>query len=254
LEEGVAEVSKNQKELMKIQQESMQKLEELLKKAKNVAFVNEREEMFEESIMDIENVMFMKEATTVEVMLMDTGCPQSLVSRSWLEKYLEKNKILMEDLKIHKCSQKFHFGPSNVYESMMLVELPITVRQSGVEEIFKKIIIKVFVVDAENVPLLCGKNTMKKWKVVLDMNEDVMDLDIDGRKKVGCIFTAGGHLVVPIHQNKNWNTDETVYMMNKENDVESFAKIKKIHEMTNHKGETNLLHAYRNTGKLMDKI
>jgi hypothetical protein len=42
--------------------------------------------------------------------------------------------------------------------------------------------------------------------------------------------------------------------MRKEVDGESFVKIKKIHEVTNHKYENNVLYAYRNAGNLNDKI
>jgi hypothetical protein len=118
----------NLDKVMKTQQETMIKLEELLKKTKKVAFVNEKDETFEESIMDVENVLFLKDNSAVDVMLMDTGCPQSLVGKGWVERYLEKNKILLEDLEVKKCSQKFRFSPSKVYKSTMLVRLPITVR------------------------------------------------------------------------------------------------------------------------------
>jgi hypothetical protein len=133
------------------------------------------------------------------------------------------------------------------------VELPITVKEVGEEEIFNKIYIEVFVVEAENVPLLCGRNTMKQWRVVLDMDKDKMNIDIDEPKEIGCMFTTGGHLVVQLHQDSNWNTDDTVYYMKNEGDVESMDKIRKIHEVMNHKSENNMLHAYRNAGKLTDK-
>jgi hypothetical protein len=69
-------------------------------------------------------------------------------------------------------------------------------------------------------------------------------------KEVGCLYTNGGHLMVQLHQNENWNTDETVYYMKKEVDVESMDKVRKIHEITNHKSENGMLHAYRNAGKI----
>jgi hypothetical protein len=235
LEEGFGTVLKNQKEQQESIDKKMNKITEMLKKLRVVGFVNEKEEDFDESILDVENDLFLKDDTTVESMLVDMGCPQSMVGRTYLEKYLSKNKILMEDLEVKKCSQKFCFGPSKVYESTLLVKLPITIKQVRDESSFKKIFIEVFVVDAENAPLLCGKNTMKDWKVFLDLDKDVMHLDIDGRMTVGCVFSAGGHLLVPLHQNRNWNTDEMVYMMNEEGDVGCYAKLKKVQEATNHK-------------------
>ena len=42
--------------------------------------------------------------------------------------------------------------------------------------------------------------------------------------------------------------------MSKEIDLEDEKKIMKIHESTNHKSENNMLHAYRNAGKLNDGV
>ena len=110
--------------------------------------------------------MFLKGVPEVETMIIYTGCPQSLVGRQWLDKYLKKNNLLKEKLEVKDCAQKFRFGPSNVYESKELIEIPINVRRSGDMEVLEKIFIEDFIADAENVPLLCGRNTMKKMESI----------------------------------------------------------------------------------------
>lgn len=40
----------------------------------------------------------------------------------------------------------------------------------------------------------------------------------------------------------------------KEKDVQSYREVKKIHEVTNHKGEEQLIWAYRNANLLNDEI
>ena len=52
-----------------------------------------------------------------------------------------------------------------------------------------------------------------------------------------------------------WNTEKTVlFMKEEEGDIRSYKKIKKIHEITNHKLEDNMLYTYRNAGKLDSEV
>ena len=64
----------------------------------------------------------------------------------------------------------------------------------------------------------------------------------------------GGHLTVQLEKVEEWSTAETVMFMKSEDDVCSFAKIKKVHENTNHKSEQNLLHAYKEGNYLTDEV
>ena len=69
-----------------------------------------------------------------------------------------------------------------------------------------------------------------------------------------CEKTKGGHKVVKLCRNGDWTTQDTVYYMSKEDEVTTFKKIKKIHEVTNHKSENQLIFAFRNANKLDDKV
>jgi transposase InsO family protein len=62
-------------------------------------------------------------------------------------------------------------------------------------------------------------------------------------------------MVVPLHHEKFWSTDDTVYVVtDTKEDVGSHANVKRVHKVCNHKSENNLLHAYRNAGVLDDKV
>ena len=134
---------KNQKDMM-----------EMLQKKHNVGFVNGDDDQDEIVVENIADVMFLKEVTRVEAMVLDTGCPKSLVGRDWLKRYLQKNDLKMEELMVTTCSQKFRFGPSQVYTSKEIVSIPITVKEANKKDVFKKTFIEVFVLGTENVPLL----------------------------------------------------------------------------------------------------
>ena len=69
---------------------------------------------------------------------------------------------------------------------------------------------------------------------------------------VKMVRNNGGNLTVPLQKVEEWTTAETVMFMKTEDDVCTFAKVKKVHENTNHKSEQNLLHAYKEE-KLFDR-
>ena len=95
---------------------------------------------------------------------------------------------------------------------------------------------------------------MAQWNIDLKIRatgKDMMSID---NTNVVCTTTAQNHLKVVLHQDAFWNTDSTVYMVKKEIDVETVESIRKVHENTYHKGIGNLLHAYRNAGKLTPEV
>ena len=89
-------------------------------------------------------------------------------------------------------------------------------------------------------------------KAVLDLEQDILTTNIDRKKEFGCVQTPGGHLVIQLFVEDDWTTDETVFLMNEE--IDYAENVKRIHEVTNHKSEANMLHAYRNAGRLTDEI
>ena len=140
---------------------------QILAKSKNVTFpmfIRENNITLDEDEIavsdNVSEILFTKKEYSIENMTLDTGCPPNLVSETWLEKYLQENEMRKEDLKRMQCNQKFRFGPSNIYISSEQVVLPIKIKQSNGE--FMKIDMEVYVVNAENIPLLCGRSALKK--------------------------------------------------------------------------------------------
>ena len=107
-------------------------------------------------------------------------------------------------------------------------------------------------IEAENIPLLFGNSTLEEWEGELNLKTKVLKVNIDGNKEIKYHESRGGHVVIPLYP--DFTTEETVFLMNKEVDLEDEKKIRKIHESTNHKSENNMLHAYRNAGKLTDTV
>ena len=92
LEEGMAKIMKKQNDS---EDKLMKKLEEIVA-LKDVNFV---EYDNKEINVEIADVMFLQEVTRVESMVMDTGCPKSLVGRDWMMKYLKKNNLEIKDMR-----------------------------------------------------------------------------------------------------------------------------------------------------------
>ena len=93
---------------------------------------------------------------------------------------------------------------------------------------------------------------------MIDMEKKIMkiktNMDEGDRRTVVMKETKGGHFALEIGAYKLWNTEETVLLMEKVDDVTILEKIKKIHENTNNKLEENMLYAYRNANKLTDDV
>ena len=112
--------------------------------------------------------------------------------------------------------------------------------------------VEAFVVQAD-VPFLLGLNSMKNWQILIDMEFEkivfrAFNFDIKMSRNVG------GHLILPLQKIVEWSTADTVLYMKNDDQICSFAQIKKIHENTNHKSEENLLHAYKEANYLDDNV
>jgi hypothetical protein len=229
LMDKVKKLKENVTKILNNQKESMLKMDEMVKKTKTVGWVEEDIEEKEIEVK-INGVMFMKEIKEFQAMVVDTGCPKSLVGIQWLKKYLKMRNITKDQLKTKTCSQKFRFGPSGVYEAKEIMEIPITVKINDKEESFVKIKVNAYVVEAENVPLLCGRNTMNEWGAILDMKTKVMKITDDEIMEIKCLSTDGGHLVVKIQENECLEEEEVVLLLKEEKESHSVEKIKRIHE------------------------
>ena len=195
------------------------------------------------------NIFFTKDIDNPNEMVVDCGAPKSLIGEKCLSEYLKSNYCDKNDIERFRCKQKFKFGPSHIYLSTEKVNIPIMLEDKN---IFAKQYVEAYVIQAD-VPFLLGLNTMKNWRVLMDMEKDEMIFrEID--KNVKMIRNDGGHLTVPLQKLHEWSTTETVLFMKSEDDICSFEKIRKVHVNTNHKSEPNMLHAYKQANHLTDGV
>ena len=75
-----------------------------------------------------------------------------------MDRYLEENGMIKENMETIKCKKRFCFGPSKIYEANMKYMIPIVTKSSQNEELILEV--QACEVDA-SVPLLCGKDSME---------------------------------------------------------------------------------------------
>ena len=97
-------------------------------------------------------------------------------------------------------------------------------------------------------------NTLGEWGAVLDVKRKSLVLESRGSKKIQLEQTNSGHLVAKMFRVGQWNTEEAVFLIKEEEEDVSIKQVKKIHENLAHKSEDQMLHAYRNAGRLTKKV
>lgn len=73
-----------------------------------------------------------------------------------------------------KCNNLYRFGVGEHYKSSYAVTVPILIAGAFIELHFD-------VVEGD-VPLLLGKDTLKKWKVVISAEDETASLTINGKR------------------------------------------------------------------------
>ena len=85
-----------------------------------------------------------------QLMIVDIGCPRSLMGNKEYKKLLSSlSSSELRNIKEFKANEKFRFGPSRSYNSLLKIEIPLTLDGVTIEARF-------FVVDGE-VPIFYWK-------------------------------------------------------------------------------------------------
>ena len=204
------------------------------RKDKNHITLAEKVTKIEQSVKNIENILAKKETDTKQndtketlyikevrylkkeknEMVIDSGAPLATAGEDWLEEYIKENEIDREELVRSKSDQKFRFGPSQVYTTKEVTELPITLKDAKDKE-YVKTKIPVYVVEAKNVPLLIGKNILNKWEAAWNIPKGKLRVKIDGKHvEIDVQETGGGHSVVVIDPEPGENDIKEVIYVN----------------------------------------
>ena len=90
-----------------------------------------------------------------------------------------------------------------------------------------------YIIDAERVNFLLGRETIKDWKLRIDHEED--KLEFKGKdKNVNLIKSKGGHLLAQLELVGIWEDKDAIYLVETEDDLSSDKTIWKIHKILNH--------------------
>jgi hypothetical protein len=130
-------------------------------------------------------------------MIIDTGCPKSLVGKKWLDEYMKEMKINKDDIKREECKETFKFGPSKIYEAREKVDIPTKVKTK--EDKIENITVEAYIIQNEEIPLLCGKDMLEKWSTVINLREkDITIRKYDQLHKIKSYFTKKNHLMISL--------------------------------------------------------
>ena len=189
------------------------------------------------------NTQFVEEELTVDVMyvnegapkmmLLDSGAPKSVVSKEWIESYLKDMDVKEEEIKRKSCYRRFRMGET-VYVSEVEMVFPIILKTDGEDYVKREL--KAYVIDANGVNFLLGKETLKEWKVSIDYEKNKMEFKEKG-KSVGLIELKGGHLLAQLELVGEWENEDTVNLVKKEDDFANVNVVRKIHRTLNHKSK-----------------
>ena len=90
------------------------------------------------------------------MMLIDSGAPKSIVSKKWLEGYLQDANVSEEDIKRKSCARRFSLGKT-IYVSGIEVEFPVVLKTDKNDFVKRRITANVIESDEGN--FLCGQDT-----------------------------------------------------------------------------------------------
>merc|ERR1712240_1007388 len=132
-----------------------------------------------------------------QIMILYLGAPVSVSGRKWMEEYLERHGMTLQELNQVRCYQKMTFGPRRQYISRLKVELPVLVQDvNGKEDTLK---VHTYIVEAD-VPFLCGKSELQdKWKSKINTESNILEVKMNvQRKEFRMIGTTGNHVALKI--------------------------------------------------------
>ena len=137
-----------------------------------------------------------------QYMLINCGCPRSLIGRSRLMTYLKSQGFEIENLESKAPEVNlFKFGET-IYNSKQIVKLPIKIEDTT--GTLNTILIDVHVVDGE-VPFLFGKDTGELWEANLNMKKQCLDLTFsENEENTFPCPTIGSHYKIKLHDLQEW--------------------------------------------------
>ena len=181
-----------------------------------------------------------------KMILIDCGAPKSVVSKEWIEGYLKDMKVDESEIEKKSCCRRFRMGETT-YLSEVEIRFPIVLKTDNGD--YMKREVTAYIIDADRVNFLLGRETIKEWRLRIDHEEDKLEFK-EKDKKVGLIESKGGHLIAQLELVGKWEDKDAIYLVENEDEVKSDKAIKKINKILNHKSKEQMHYAFRNAGKL----
>ena len=104
-----------------------------------------------------------------QIMILDIGCPRSLMGLKQYERFKKAlSESELEKVLEFPCNEKFRFGPSKLYNSIIRIELPLNIEDVEFGA-------KFFVIHGD-VPILVGNDFLEPLEGVIDMDERIVEL------------------------------------------------------------------------------
>ena len=70
----------------------------------------------------------LSDLTNEQVMILDIGCPRSLMGRKEYERFLQSEVVDKGKINCFPANEKFRFGPSKLFESHQRIELTMNLK------------------------------------------------------------------------------------------------------------------------------
>ena len=119
------------------------------------------------------NTQFVEEgAGAPRIMLIDSGAPKSVVSREWIEGYLKDMEVSEDEIKRKSCYRRFKMGETT-YVSEVEIMFPIVLKTDSGDYLKREL--TAYIIDADGVNFLLGRETIKDWKLRIDHDEDKLE-------------------------------------------------------------------------------
>ena len=175
-----------------------------------------------------------------QYIIVDSGCPRSLMGDKEFDKLKESLKLESKHVK----EERFKFGPSRIYVSKVKAIVPL--------ELGDNVTVKVeFFVVKGNIPILLGNDIMVPLggKLHLDLNK--LELKKLG-KEILLEKTPGGHFIIPVKSVTNTldnsepfddsmevrnvnGTEADAVMLTLLANIESDTDLESLHDLVGHK-------------------
>ena len=174
--------------------------------------------------------------------VLDSACTATVAGETWMNCYLDSLDPSVREKVIEMPSEtKFKFGGGTVLQSKKIIKFPCVIAGTECE-------IQTDVVSSD-IPLLLSKDSMKKAKVKLDLENDcasIFGTDVQLQS------TSSGHYCVPINQ-INVSVEETRSALVASKETEISDVIQKLHKQFAHPSAKRLKSLLQDAGGYTDE-